>query len=123
MAKKETHVEEEGPRRGFSLRGWNENLPKNLPTQEAEFLGQSLTYIEIVNRTELATTNTGTSHGTHFLNGRYWPNSVGEVPDGRDLAAAGWNSGSPWREWTLISMPAVGLSLAIYKFRLETKDM
>lgn len=26
---RDTYVVEEGPRRGFSLNGWNENLPKN----------------------------------------------------------------------------------------------
>lgn len=120
----ETHVEGEGPRRGFSLRGWNENLPRNVPMQEAELLGQSLTYIVIENRTELTTTNTGTSHGIHFLNGRNWPNPVEGVLDGRDLAAAaeGSTAGSPWREWTLISMLAAGLSLAINKGWLERSN-
>lgn len=128
MALTETHVEEEGPRRGFSLRGWNENLPRNPPTQEAEFLGQLLTYIEIENTTELATTNIGTSHGTHFLNGRNWPNPTVELPDDRDLPtategpAAGWTSGSSLREWTLILMPAAILSLAINEVGLETRD-
>jgi len=32
--RRRTHVEEEGPKRGFSLRGWNENLPRKEATQE-----------------------------------------------------------------------------------------
>lgn len=51
--------------------GWKENLPKNLAKQPvAEFLGQSLMYIVMANKTTLAATNAGTTHGEYRLNGR-----------------------------------------------------
>jgi hypothetical protein len=62
------YVDEEGPRRGLSLRVWKENLPKNLATQEVEFLGQLLTYMVTTKSAMFATTKLGTSHGTHRLN-------------------------------------------------------
>jgi hypothetical protein len=61
-------VDEEGPRRGFSLRVWKENLPKNLAMQEVEFLGQLFTYMVTTKSAMFATTKLGTSHGTHRLN-------------------------------------------------------
>lgn len=65
-----THVEEEGPNRGFSLNGWKENLPKKRATQELDRLGQLFTYMEIRKTTTLATTNVGIIHGIHLRKGR-----------------------------------------------------
>jgi len=70
-------VEEEGPRRGFSLRGWKENLPKEGATQEPELEGQSLTYMTAIKTATLATTNKGTSHGTQFLKTDWFWNWLG----------------------------------------------
>lgn len=65
-----TYVEEEGPRRGFSLRGWNENLPRKRTTQEELRLGQSFTDMVTANTTTFAATIAGTSHGAHLCRGR-----------------------------------------------------
>lgn len=65
--KGKTYVCDEGPRRGFSFMGWKENLPKKSATQESELLGQSLTYMVMINTTTLATTKAGISQANHFL--------------------------------------------------------
>lgn len=62
-------VFEEGPRSGFSLRDWKENLPRKRAIQGSEFLGQSLTYIVTPKITTLATTKQGMIHATQRLNG------------------------------------------------------
>lgn len=65
--KKRAYVEEEGPRRGFSLKGWKERRPKKVAMQETEFLGQLLTYMVMKNMIVLAITKAGIIQGTHFL--------------------------------------------------------
>lgn len=62
-----TYEVEEGPRSGFSLKGWKENRPRKRAIQETEFLGQLLTYIVIMNITILAMTKEGIIQGAHFL--------------------------------------------------------
>lgn len=103
-------MEEEGPRRGFSLRVWNENLPKNLATQEVEFLGQLLTYMVTTKSAMFATTKVGTSHGNHRLNGlNSSPLSARIAGCCDDDVVAGVGSNgctalAPRRGWTLISI-------------------
>lgn len=60
-----TYVEEEGPKRGFSLNGWKENLPRNPATQSSSCLGQLLKYMTTTNITILATTNKGINQEIH----------------------------------------------------------
>lgn len=106
-----THVEEEGPKRGFSLRGWNENLPRKGAKQEAgmERLGQSFSYMVITNKATLATTNVGTSHGNHRLNGME-SRFAGKGLSGGTVGARagpGWTVWwSPRRVWDFTSAPA-----------------
>lgn len=64
--RKRTHVVEEGPKRGFSLRGSKDSLPRNLATQEPSVcLGQLLTYMVTMNTATLATTNMGINQEVH----------------------------------------------------------
>lgn len=95
--KKKTHVKEEGPKRGFSLSGWNENLPRKGATQVPwnAFSGQSLTYIVKMKTTTLANTKVGISHGTHCLKSL---KSRSRVTGGFDD-----DDGDPRRGWTLTS--------------------
>jgi len=94
--KKKTHVKEEGPKRGFSLSGWKENLPRKGATQVPwnAFSGQSLTYIVTMKITTLANTKVGISHGTHCLKSL---KSRSRVTGGFD------DDGDPRRGWTLTS--------------------
>jgi hypothetical protein len=63
-------VEDEGPKRGFSLRGWNENLPKNFRVQlSPKSLGQSLINIATRNITIFSTTNSEIMHELLLLLG------------------------------------------------------
>lgn len=59
----------EGPRRGFSLKGWKENRPKTFERRHSRSLpmcaGQLLAYIEYENNATLTTNTSGTSHGIH----------------------------------------------------------
>lgn len=62
----------EGPKSGFSDRGWKENLPKyelNTHRSAPFFSGQLFTYMLYTNVTTLAMKKTGTSHGNHDLGG------------------------------------------------------
>lgn len=65
------YVEEDGPKRGFSLRGWNENLRRNLGTQSplapATVLGQSLMNMTTMKTAIQAKTMTGVSHAVHWV--------------------------------------------------------
>lgn len=64
-------MEEDGPKRGFSLRGWNENLRRNLGTQSplapATVLGQSLMNMATMKTAIQAKTMTGVSHAVHWV--------------------------------------------------------
>ena len=54
---------DKGPKRGFSLRGWNENLPKNLRVQfSPKSLGQSLINISTMITIVFNTTNSAIIH-------------------------------------------------------------
>ena len=58
-----SYMEDKGPKRGFSLRGWNEHLPKNLRLQlSPKSLGQSLINIATTNTTIFNTTNSAVIH-------------------------------------------------------------
>lgn len=62
----------EGPRRGFSLKGWKENLPSWLAKRQTSLSnleGQSLRYMVYTNIATLVTKMSGTSHGVHSLGG------------------------------------------------------
>lgn len=102
----DAYVAEEGPRRGFSLVGWKENLPRNLATQGeppvTKCLGQSLTYIVMRKRTMFATTITGTSHGEWLLYGLPLPFNRGGGTDGEGVGCTAAEV-SPTRGCTLIS--------------------
>lgn len=109
---KEAYAVEEGPSRGFSLKGWKESLPRKRATQETEFLGQLLIYMVITNITMLATTNTGINQGNHFLkclislySGSGWGPEVvvGEEEEtGGVWPPTGWTVLPPRRECMLI---------------------
>lgn len=106
-----THVEEEGPKRGFSLRGWKENLPRKEPTQESrgEFLGQSFTYMVTMNTTMLVTTKVGTSHGNHCLKSLKSRSWVGGGGDG--LRTGGGGVGGEPRPWWTVESSRRGSTL------------
>lgn len=99
-----TDVEEEGPKRGFSLRGWKENLPRKEATHEElpvkECLGQSFMYMVTMKTTMLANTNVGTSQGNQRLKRlKLWSSTAGGFcGDGKDLRA-----GVSRRGWTFTS--------------------
>ena len=69
--REKAYVEEDGPKRGFSLRGWNENLRRNLGTQSplapATVLGQSLMNMTTMKTAIQAKTMTGVSHAVHWV--------------------------------------------------------
>lgn len=60
-------MEEEGPRRGFSLVGWKEKRPRKEATQEEECWGQLLTDIVMIKSIMLAAVIRGTSQGEWLL--------------------------------------------------------
>jgi len=62
-----THVNNEGPRRGFSWKGWKENRPKNRAMHEKELLGQLFSYMVMMKTITLAITKKGINQGIHFL--------------------------------------------------------
>ena len=62
-----TYVNNEGPRRGFSWKGWKENRPKNRAMHENELLGQSFSYMVMMKTITLAITKQGINQGIHFL--------------------------------------------------------
>lgn len=124
--KKKAHVEEDGPRSGFSLRGWNENLPKKSATQESEFLGQLLMNIVIKNMAMLTTTNVGTIHGNHLLNGLNSLHKCCCCRGGAEAAAspigdgtAVWTTLSRRRGCILISISDVGGSKPIFTAQIR----
>lgn len=73
----ETYAEEDGPKKGFSLNGWNENLRRSFATQSplapVAVLGQSLMNITMTKTATLATTITGISHDVHWLFPLFFP--------------------------------------------------
>ncbi|GMN24153.1 hypothetical protein TIFTF001_000458 [Ficus carica] len=74
----------------------------------------------------LATTNDGTSHDTHLLNGLYAPDARVGRDASPDLAGGdgptGWSVWSPRRGWTLISTLVAGAGpLSIVAVDLERK--
>lgn len=65
----------EGPRRGFSLKGSKENLPRYSVKRQTSLLmyaGQSLIYMEYTNITIFTTKINGTNHGVHILGHGAW---------------------------------------------------
>jgi len=74
-----TYLDWEGPKRGFSGRGWNENLPRVPRTQSPwELVQQSLTSIVAMKTPIWIITNTDTTHVSlrrrrlDFINGIFW---------------------------------------------------
>lgn len=115
--KRATYVKDDGPNKGFSLRDWKANLPRNKPTQNpGVFSGQSFTYIMTPNTTMLARTIVGTNQGVHRRNGRLsagserrWSDSCG----GGTGEEAHTCSTSPGRIWTLTSNSDAAASFPI----------
>lgn len=118
-------MDDDGPRRGFSLKGWNENLPRNVAMQEIEFLGQLLTYMVMMNMMTLTITNEGINHTTHFLKcliSRYTGGvaGAGEVNGGVSMSTG---CTMLWfrREFTL-NWVAAAIELVMFRSKWELGD-
>lgn len=69
--RKSAHVDEDGPRSGFSASGWNENLLRDFRMQSpCDFLGQSLTSMVTRKVTRWRTTNRDMTQVFSFLGWR-----------------------------------------------------
>lgn len=104
-----SYVEDEGPRSGFSLNGWKDNLPRNLPTHELEFFGQLLIYIVTEKTNTFATKNSGTSHGDQLLKARTSSERRSPTPDSiasAESTATGWTELSLFR----LGLPLLSIS-------------
>lgn len=85
----DSYVSAAGPRRGFSLKGWKENLFKKGKRHFSPVVGQSLTYIVYMNMATLTTNTIGMSHGTHGFGG----------------GGHKWGGGMECRDFCLFSRP------------------